>query len=91
MAIIVGGVQEALDSRPGGYKLVLRNRKGFIRLALMHGYWEEGSGFNWRLARIVFWWEDSTDEYTSYFGRKSLNPLTVKILCWWSMYCLIPK
>ncbi|XFF84919.1 hypothetical protein AB1E18_011138 [Capra hircus] len=37
MAIIVGGVQEALDSRPGGYKLVLRNRKGFIRLALMHG------------------------------------------------------
>ena len=49
MAIIVGGVQEALDSRPGGYKLVLRNRKGFIRLALMHGYWGEG----WRLARIV--------------------------------------
>ena len=82
MAIIVGGVQEALDARPGGYKLVLRNRKGFIRLALMHGYWEEGSGFNWRLARIVFWWEDSTDEYTSYFGRESLNPLTVKILCW---------
>jgi len=46
MAVIVGGVQEALDARPGGYKLVLRNRKGFIRLALMHGYWEEGSGFN---------------------------------------------
>ena len=62
LAIVVGGVQEALDARPGGYKLVLRNRKGFIRLALMHGYWEEGSGFNWRLARIVFWWEDSTDE-----------------------------
>lgn len=50
-----------------------------------------GPGFNWRLARIVFWQEDSTDEYTSYFGRKSHNPLTVKILCWWSMYCLIPK
>ena len=82
LAIVVGGVQEALDARPGGYKLVLRNRKGFIRLALMHGYWEEGSGFNWRLARIVFCWEDSTDEYTSYFGRESLNPLTVKILCW---------
>ena len=46
MAVIVGGVQEALDARPGGYKLVLRNRKGFIRLALTHGYWEEGSGFN---------------------------------------------
>uniref|UniRef100_A0A4W2CYN9 Acyltransferase n=1 Tax=Bos indicus x Bos taurus TaxID=30522 RepID=A0A4W2CYN9_BOBOX len=37
LAIVVGGVQEALDARPGGYKLVLRNRKGFIRLALMHG------------------------------------------------------
>ncbi|KAM9768417.1 2-acylglycerol O-acyltransferase 2-like isoform 1-T1 [Dama dama] len=37
MAIIVGGVQEALDARPGGCKLVLRNRKGFIRLALTHG------------------------------------------------------
>ncbi|XP_055403301.1 2-acylglycerol O-acyltransferase 2-like [Bubalus kerabau] len=37
LAIIVGGVQEALDARRGGYKLVLRNRKGFIRLALMHG------------------------------------------------------
>ncbi|XDB57699.1 hypothetical protein AB1E18_011137 [Capra hircus] len=52
LAIIVGVVQEALDARSGGYKLVLLNRKGFIRLALMHGYWEEGSGFNWRLARI---------------------------------------
>ncbi|OWK17952.1 hypothetical protein Celaphus_00009245 [Cervus elaphus hippelaphus] len=37
MAIIVGGVQEALDASPGGCKLVLRNRKGFIRLALTHG------------------------------------------------------
>ncbi|XP_055278655.1 2-acylglycerol O-acyltransferase 2 [Moschus berezovskii] len=37
LTVIVGGVQEALDARPGGYKLVLRNRKGFIRLALMHG------------------------------------------------------
>ncbi|XP_040114809.1 2-acylglycerol O-acyltransferase 2-like [Oryx dammah] len=37
LAIIVGGVQEALDTRPGGYQLVLRNRNGFIRLALMHG------------------------------------------------------
>ena len=82
LAIIVGGVQEALDARRGGYKLVLRNRKGFIRLALMQGSGEEGSGVNGRLARIVFWWEDSTDEYTSYFGRESLNPLTVKILCW---------
>uniref|UniRef100_A0A4W2FJ92 Acyltransferase n=1 Tax=Bos indicus x Bos taurus TaxID=30522 RepID=A0A4W2FJ92_BOBOX len=35
--IIVGGVKEALNGRPGAYKLVLRNRKGFIRLALTHG------------------------------------------------------
>ena len=80
MTIIVGGVQEALDARPGAYKLVLRNRKGFIRLALMHGYWGEGSGFNWGLARIVLWWEDRAEEYTSYFGKESHNPSTVKIL-----------
>ena len=53
LCIVVGGVQESLTARPGAYKLVLRNRKGFIRLALMHGYWGEGSAFNWRLARIV--------------------------------------
>ncbi|OWK18176.1 MOGAT2 [Cervus elaphus hippelaphus] len=37
LAILVGGVQESLDARPGAYKLVLWNRKGFIRLALTHG------------------------------------------------------
>ncbi|XP_069920961.1 2-acylglycerol O-acyltransferase 2 [Oryctolagus cuniculus] len=37
LAIIVGGAQEALDARPGAYTLLLRNRKGFIRLALVHG------------------------------------------------------
>nr|XP_020771324.1 2-acylglycerol O-acyltransferase 2-like [Odocoileus virginianus texanus] len=36
LSIIVGGVQEALNARPGTFKLVLRNRKGFIRLAVMH-------------------------------------------------------
>lgn len=38
LAIIVGGSQEALDARPGAYKLLLKNRKGFVRLALMYGY-----------------------------------------------------
>lgn len=38
LAIIVGGAQEALDARPGAYRLLLKNRKGFIRLALTHGY-----------------------------------------------------
>ncbi|KAI4564466.1 hypothetical protein MJT46_010264 [Ovis ammon polii x Ovis aries] len=37
LSIIVGGIQEALTARPGAYKLVLQNRKGFIRLALIHG------------------------------------------------------
>ncbi|XP_055479619.1 2-acylglycerol O-acyltransferase 2 isoform X2 [Psammomys obesus] len=37
LAIIVGGAQEALDARPGAYRLLLRNRKGFVRLALIHG------------------------------------------------------
>ncbi|XP_047621960.1 2-acylglycerol O-acyltransferase 2-like [Phacochoerus africanus] len=37
LCITTGGAQEALNARPGSYKLVLRNRKGFIRLALRHG------------------------------------------------------
>uniref|UniRef100_G3T704 Acyltransferase n=1 Tax=Loxodonta africana TaxID=9785 RepID=G3T704_LOXAF len=37
LAIIVGGSKESLDARPGAYRLLLRNRKGFIKLALMHG------------------------------------------------------
>ncbi|KAM7084804.1 2-acylglycerol O-acyltransferase 2 [Molossus nigricans] len=37
LGIIVGGAQEALNARPGAYKLLLQNRKGFIKLALIHG------------------------------------------------------
>ncbi|NXN95534.1 MOGT2 acyltransferase, partial [Rhinopomastus cyanomelas] len=37
LAIIVGGAQEALDARPGSYTLLLRNRKGFVRLAIQSG------------------------------------------------------
>ncbi|NXH10157.1 MOGT2 acyltransferase, partial [Bucco capensis] len=37
LAIIVGGAQEALDARPGSYTLLLKNRKGFVRLAIQHG------------------------------------------------------
>lgn len=37
LVVIVGGAQEALDARPGAYTLLLKNRKGFVRLALMHG------------------------------------------------------
>ncbi|XP_037696627.1 2-acylglycerol O-acyltransferase 2 isoform X2 [Choloepus didactylus] len=37
LGIIIGGAREALDARPGAYTLLLQNRKGFVRLALMHG------------------------------------------------------
>ncbi|XP_049644123.1 2-acylglycerol O-acyltransferase 3-like [Suncus etruscus] len=35
--IMVGGAQEALNAIPGVHRLTLRNRKGFVRLALRHG------------------------------------------------------
>uniref|UniRef100_A0A3P8U3J7 Acyltransferase n=1 Tax=Amphiprion percula TaxID=161767 RepID=A0A3P8U3J7_AMPPE len=35
--IAVGGAPESLDARPGALTLQVRNRKGFIKLALKHG------------------------------------------------------
>ncbi|XP_076010841.1 2-acylglycerol O-acyltransferase 2-A [Genypterus blacodes] len=35
--IAVGGSSEALDARPGALMLQVRNKKGFIKLALKHG------------------------------------------------------
>jgi 2-acylglycerol O-acyltransferase 2 len=35
--LIVGGAAESLEARPGRFKLVLKNRKGFIRVALETG------------------------------------------------------
>lgn len=37
VAIVVGGAQEALLSRPGGNDIVLEKRKGFVKLALESG------------------------------------------------------
>jgi len=37
VAIVVGGAEEALDSRPGTNDLTLGTRLGFVRLALEHG------------------------------------------------------
>uniref|UniRef100_A0A667HNN9 Acyltransferase n=1 Tax=Lynx canadensis TaxID=61383 RepID=A0A667HNN9_LYNCA len=37
VVIIIGGAQEALYAIPGRHHLILRNRKGFVRLALRHG------------------------------------------------------
>ena len=35
--IVVGGAHEALDARPGSYRLTLLDRKGFVRKAMQHG------------------------------------------------------
>ena len=35
--VVVGGAAEALEARPGNFKLVLKNRKGFVKLALKSG------------------------------------------------------
>ena len=35
--LVVGGAEEALDAHPGKYVLTLKNRKGFIRMALETG------------------------------------------------------
>lgn len=37
VVIVVGGAQEALYMRPGVYKIVLKKRKGFVKLALRNG------------------------------------------------------
>lgn len=34
---MVGGAQEALNARPGVYKLVVKKRKGFVKIALQTG------------------------------------------------------
>ena len=36
--VAVGGAPESLDSRPGALTLQMLSRKGFIKLALKHGY-----------------------------------------------------
>jgi len=35
--IVVGGAEEAFDAHPGTYTLILKPRKGFIKLALRTG------------------------------------------------------
>ncbi|XP_030055904.1 2-acylglycerol O-acyltransferase 2 [Microcaecilia unicolor] len=37
VVIAVGGAQESLDARPGTFTLLLKNRKGFVKLAIEHG------------------------------------------------------
>ncbi|KFM70166.1 2-acylglycerol O-acyltransferase 2-A, partial [Stegodyphus mimosarum] len=37
LILVVGGASEALDAHPGRASLVLKRRKGFVRLAIKHG------------------------------------------------------
>lgn len=37
VALIVGGAAEALDSHPGEYKVILKRRRGFVRVAMKSG------------------------------------------------------
>jgi 2-acylglycerol O-acyltransferase 2 len=37
VVLVVGGAQEALNARPGNYKIVVKKRKGFVRVALETG------------------------------------------------------
>jgi 2-acylglycerol O-acyltransferase 2 len=37
VAICVGGSEEAFHSKPGKYKFVVKNRKGFVKIALKTG------------------------------------------------------
>ncbi|XP_056417161.1 2-acylglycerol O-acyltransferase 2 isoform X2 [Hyla sarda] len=37
VVIAVGGAAESLDARPGAFTILLKNRKGFIRLAIENG------------------------------------------------------
>lgn len=37
ITIVVGGARESLDAKPGSLKLVLKRRKGFVKLAIRQG------------------------------------------------------
>lgn len=37
VVLVVGGAQEALNARPGCYRICIKNRKGFVKIALETG------------------------------------------------------
>lgn len=41
LVLVVGGAAEAFNCRPGNYVILLKQRKGFVRLALKHGFVKE--------------------------------------------------
>ena len=44
VAIVIGGAAESLSCSPGVTTLILKNRKGFVRMALQHGWVREHQG-----------------------------------------------
>ncbi|XP_006045248.4 2-acylglycerol O-acyltransferase 2 [Bubalus bubalis] len=73
VAITVGGIREALKTRPGANKLVLQNRKGFIRLALMHGavlvpIFSFGDNELYAKTSPGFWWKWFRDQLYKKIG-----------------------
>ena len=38
IGLVVGGALEALEANPGQYNLKLKDRKGFVKIALKTGY-----------------------------------------------------
>lgn len=60
--LVVGGAPESLESRPGSYILKLKDRKGFIKTALRHGY----------VCRHVTWTSSLSAGFTGFdLGSKS--------------------
>lgn len=41
--LVVGGAAESLKCEPGIYKIIIKNRKGFVRVALKAGYVESSN------------------------------------------------
>ncbi|KFD46238.1 diacylglycerol acyltransferase [Trichuris suis] len=37
VVIVVGGAEEALESEPGAHRIILRERKGFVKVAIKYG------------------------------------------------------
>lgn len=38
VVLVIGGAAESLKCKPGCYEIILRRRKGFVRIALQHGF-----------------------------------------------------
>ena len=79
--LVVGGASEALNAYPGGYRITLNRRKGFIRVALQTGY-VAYSYCNFVL-RDVHGLEKA--DYTIHTPSSSYPPPTHSINVWYSV------